>query len=57
MRKYFMQIQVILEREVHHKLHSCRVNNNKEFFQNSLEEAKEVINLIGKKYDSNESNN
>jgi len=46
-----------IEREVHHKLHSCRVNNNKEFFQISLEEAKEVINLIGKKYDSNESNN
>lgn len=45
-----------IEREVHHKLHSCRVNNNKEFFQISLEEAKEVINLIGKKYDSNESN-
>jgi len=39
-----------VEREVHHKLKSQRVNNNKEFFQISLEEAKEVINLIGEKF-------
>jgi len=39
-----------VEREVHHKLKSQRVNNSKEFFQISLEEAKEVINLIGNKY-------
>ena len=39
-----------VEREVHHKLKAQRVNNNKEFFQISLEEAKEVINLIGNKF-------
>ena len=39
-----------VEREVHHKLKSQRVNNSKEFFQISLEEAKEVINLIGNKF-------
>jgi len=38
-----------VERQVHHKLKSYRVNNNKEFFQINLEEAKEVINLIGNK--------
>lgn len=39
-----------VEREVHHKLKAQRVNNNKEFFQISLEEAKEIINLIGNKF-------
>ena len=39
-----------VEREVHHKLKPFRVNNNKEFFQISLEEAKETINLIGNKF-------
>lgn len=39
-----------VEREVHHKLKAQRVNNNKEFFQVSLDEAKEVINLIGNKF-------
>jgi hypothetical protein len=39
-----------VEREVHHKLKSQRVNNSKEFFQINLEEAKEIINLIGNKY-------
>ena len=39
-----------VEREVHHKLKSYRVNNNKEFFQISLDEAKETINLIGNKF-------
>ena len=38
-----------IERQTHHKLKSYRVNNNKEFFQVSLDEAKEVINLIGNK--------
>lgn len=38
-----------IERQVHHKLKSYRVNNNKEFFQVSLDEAKKVINLIGNK--------
>jgi hypothetical protein len=38
-----------IERQVHHKLKSHRVNNNKEFFQISLDEAKKVINLIGNK--------
>ena len=39
-----------VEREVHHKLKTQRVNNNKEFLQVSLDEAKEVINLIGNKF-------
>jgi len=40
----------MVEREVHHKLKAQRVNNSKEFFQISLEEAKETINLIGSKF-------
>lgn len=40
----------MVEREVHHKLKSKRINNNKEFFQVSLEEAKKAINLIGNKF-------
>ena len=40
----------MVERQVHSKLHSCRVNNNKEFFQINLEEAKENIILIGNKF-------
>ena len=40
----------IVEREVHHKLKAKRVNSSKEFFQISLEEAKETINLIGSKF-------
>ena len=39
-----------IEREVHHKLKSKRANNSKEFFWIDLEEAKEVINLIGNKF-------
>ena len=39
-----------VEREVHHKLKSKRANNNKEFFWVDLEEAKEVITLIGDKF-------
>jgi len=40
----------MVEREVHHKLKAQRVNNSKEFFQISLEEAKQTINLIGSKF-------
>ena len=40
----------MVEREVHHKLKTQRINNSKEFFQISLEEAKEIINLIGNKF-------
>tara|TARA_R110001592_G_scaffold25668_2_gene97339 strand:- start:168 stop:293 length:126 start_codon:yes stop_codon:yes gene_type:complete len=40
----------MVEREVHHKLKAQRINNSKEFFQISLEEAKETINLIGNKF-------
>jgi|TARA_B110000459_G_scaffold156682_1_gene171479 hypothetical protein len=40
----------MVEREVHHKLKAQRVNSSKEFFQISLEEAKETINLIGNKF-------
>ena len=39
-----------IEREVHHKLKPKRANNCKEFFWINLEEAKEVINLIGNKF-------
>ena len=40
----------MVEREGHHKLKAQRVNSSKEFFQISLEEAKETINLIGNKF-------
>jgi hypothetical protein len=40
----------MVEREVHYKLKAQRVNSSKEFFQISLEEAKETINLIGNKF-------
>ena len=39
-----------LEQEVHHKLGKYRVNNNREFFQISLNEAKISIEEIGKRY-------
>ena len=39
-----------LEQEVHHKLEDYRVNNNREFFQISLNEAKTSIEEIGKRY-------
>ena len=39
-----------IEREVHHKLRSKRANTSKEFFWVDLEEAKEVITLIGNKF-------
>ena len=40
----------IIERMVHNKLKSYRINNRKEFFYIGLEEAKEVITLIGNKF-------
>ena len=40
----------MVEREVHHKLKAQHINSSKEFFQISLEEAKETINLIGNKF-------
>lgn len=39
-----------LEGEVHRKLREYRVNNQREFFQINLEEAKQVIKLLGKNY-------
>ncbi len=39
-----------LEQECHHKLEAYRVSNNREFFQISLDEAKETISEIGEKY-------
>ena len=39
-----------LEGEVHHALKKYRVNNQREFFQIKLEEAKKTIELIGKNY-------
>jgi len=40
----------MVEREVHHKLKAQRINSSKEFFQISLEEAKDNIILIGNKF-------
>ena len=39
-----------LEQQVHRKLRSYRVNNNREFFQMSLEEAKKTIEEFGERY-------
>ena len=39
-----------LEQEVHHKLEAYRVNNNREFFQISLDEAKDTVVELGKRY-------
>tara|TARA_B110000977_G_C11060943_1_gene485949 strand:+ start:1195 stop:1674 length:480 start_codon:yes stop_codon:yes gene_type:complete len=39
-----------LEQEVHSKLKDYRVSNQREFFQLPLEEAKEVIEELGKRY-------
>jgi len=39
-----------LEGEVHRKLKEYRVNNQREFFQIELDEAKKVIKLLGKNY-------
>ena len=39
-----------LEQQVHRKLKSYRVNNNREFFQISLEEAKKIIEKFGERY-------
>jgi hypothetical protein len=35
---------------VHDKLKAYRINNQKEFFHIDLEEAKEIITLIGTKF-------
>lgn len=39
-----------LEQECHHKLEKYRVNNNREFFQMSLEEAKTTVEELGERY-------
>jgi hypothetical protein len=39
-----------LEHEVHRKLEYCRVNQNREFFDITLSEAKEAIVDLGKNY-------
>jgi hypothetical protein len=39
-----------LEREIHKYLKPFRVNNNKEFFQISIEEAESTIELLGQRY-------
>ena len=39
-----------LEQEIHHKLEEYRVNNNREFFQISLNEAKAVVEMLGEQY-------
>ena len=41
---------VQLEGEVHKYLDSFRVNKGREFFRITLEEAKDVIGRLGKKY-------
>ena len=40
----------LLEGEVHHALKKYRVNNQREFFQIELDEAKETIKLIGENF-------
>jgi hypothetical protein len=39
-----------LEQECHHKLEMYRVNNNREFFQMPLDEAKSTIEKLGERY-------
>jgi hypothetical protein len=39
-----------MENEVHTALNEYRISNQREFFQVDLEEAKNIITLIGKKY-------
>ena len=39
-----------LEQEVHHKLDSCRVNGNREFFEIPLDEAKDTVKELGVRY-------
>ena len=39
-----------LEQECHHKLEMYRVSNNREFFQMPLDEAKQTIEELGKRY-------
>jgi hypothetical protein len=40
----------LLENEIHEVLKEYRINNQREFFQVDLEEAKSVITLVGEKY-------
>ena len=39
-----------LEQEVHHKLDAYRVSNQREFFQISLDEARQTVEEIGSRY-------
>jgi len=41
---------LMLEGEIHKKLNSYRVNNQREFFQLSLEEIKTSIEELGERY-------
>jgi hypothetical protein len=41
---------LLFENEIHKALKDYRVNNQREFFQIDLEEAKKIIILIGEKY-------
>jgi hypothetical protein len=41
---------VSLEQECHNKLKEYRVNNNREFFQISLEEAQHIVKELGSRY-------
>jgi hypothetical protein len=40
----------LMENEIHEALKEHRINNQREFFRVDLEEAKNIITLIGKKY-------
>jgi hypothetical protein len=40
----------LLENEVHRYLDSYRVSTNREFFQISLEEAKQAVEFLGQRY-------
>ena len=39
-----------MENEIHEALKEYRISNQREFFRVDLEEAKNIITLIGKKY-------
>lgn len=41
---------LLFEKEIHKFLGDYRINNQREFFEIDLEEAKKIITLIGKKY-------
>jgi hypothetical protein len=39
-----------LEKDVHERLHEYRISNQREFFQIDIDEARDIIEEIGKSY-------